>query len=534
MKKRFLSLLLVLAIVFSMNLGLAASTDTTAAGTLADKLNGTKIQKLTDEPVTLTAWIRVDSNGATNLIDSVQDMELLQIMEEKTGVKLEIIAAPIGQESASFSLMLASSDYPDIIFNFTDFYTKGGDSAIDEGIILDLTDLVPQYAPNYEAARTAYASRQKTSVTDEGNEPFICSFNYLDQPGATVGGPMIRQDLLDKLGMATPVTYDDWYEFLSGCVNTLGLKRALGMNFDGMFKYNAFTCGFGFALDFIPFYQIDGVIQYAPLTQNYKDYLTMMAQWYAEGLVDPDFTSTITFDDGIAMATSGQTAATSDHGALLEHINNLGKEVNPDFQFVAVPNAVQNEGDIINLYQPSSATSYAVCAVSTDCKDPGLALSYIDQYYTDEGFLLANYGTEGKTFSWVDGEPVYTDLVTDNEKGSVRDVLSAYAAPTVWCYEVVTTRTAQPYTIASAAVWDSNTNKATMMPSGISLTTAENDLYADLYPEIDSYVDEMRVKYIMGLESMDTYDAFVKTLYSLGLQDVIDIYQTALDRYNNR
>ena len=34
-------------------------------------------------------------------------------------------------------------------------YSSGGDEAIEEGIILDLKDLVEQYMPNYQAARTA-------------------------------------------------------------------------------------------------------------------------------------------------------------------------------------------------------------------------------------------------------------------------------------------------------------------------------------------------------------------------------------------
>jgi len=530
--KRILSILLALAMLLSMNLAIA---ETTATGTtIADKGNGTKIQKLTDEPVTLTAWIRIDNNGATNLIETVQDMDLIKTMAEKTGVTLELIAAPVGQEQASFSLLLASGKLPDIIFNFTDFYTKGGDAAIDEGIILDLSDLVKQYAPSYEAARNSSDARQKSTVTDSGKEPFICSFNYLDKPTATAGGPIIRKDLLDKLGMEMPVTFDDWHTFLTACTKDLGLKRALGMNFDGMFKFDAFTPGFGFALGNTPFYQIDGKIQYAPLTDGYKAYLTMMAQWYSEGLIDQDFTSTITFDDGIAMMSSGQAAATCDHGALVGHVNTLGQAVDPNFNFVAVATPVAAKGDVINLYTPSSAAANKICAISTSCQNPGLALAYIDQYYTDEGFLLANYGTEGKTYNWVDGKPVYTELVTSNEKGTVRDVLSAYAAPTVWIYEVVTDRTDGANTIASAAIWDSNLNKSTQMPSGITLSTEENDLYTNLYPEIKSYVDEMRVKFIMGLEPMENYDAFVQTLSDLRIDEVMATYQSALDRYLSR
>jgi putative aldouronate transport system substrate-binding protein len=534
-QKRFLALVLSIIMLLSITTAFAEATDTATAPSLADKVNGTKIQKLTEEPVTLTAWIRIDNNGATNLINSLSEMDLLKTMAEKTGITLEVIAAPIGQEQASFSLMLASGKLPDLIFNFPDFYTKGGDAAIEEGIIVDLNDLVKEYAPNYEKVRNYSENRQRSTMTDSGQQPFLCSFNYLDQPIMTAGGPVIRKDLLNKLEMDTLETYDDWYNFLSACTNELGLKRALGMNFDGMFKFDAFICGFGFALsDNQPFYQIDNKIQYAPLTDNYKEYIETMAKWYSEGLIDQDFTSTITFDDGIGMMTSGQAAATCDHAALINHVNTLGQAVDPDFEFAAVPNPVKNAGDTIDLYTFSSAFAIPLCAISTSCENPGLALAFVDQFYTDEGFLLCNYGTEGKTYNWVDGKPVYTDLVTNNDKGTIRDVLSAYAAPTVWLYESVIDRTDNAASTANNMIWESNLNKSTQMPSGISLTADENNQYTTLFPEIKSYVDEMRIKYIMGLESMDTYDDYLETLHSLGIDEVIALYQTALDRYLSR
>ena len=49
--------------------------------------------------------------------------------------------------------------------------------------------------------------------------------------------------------------------------------------------------------------------------------------------------------------------------------------------------------------------------------------------------------------------------------------------------------------------------------------------------DIDTYVDEMTLKFIIGTESLDNWDSYVKTVYSMDLQDALDATQAAYDRY---
>ena len=536
MVKRILPILLVLCLLV-MNVGFAEGINET---TIAEKAKmATKIQRVTDEPVTLTLWMDISAHDVSNIIGNLQDMDILKALEEKTGVHIELITPPVGEAETSFSLMLASGKYPDIVVGFDYYYAKGGDSAIDDGIIYDLKDLVAQYAPNYSAVRTASKYREIGTVTDNGRMPYICQPTYMDDPGLTYGGAIIRQDLLDKLGMSMPVTFDDWHEYLTRCKNELGMTRGFGLANTGISKYNAFNAAFGFAMNNPAqewvMYQVDGKVQYGPLSTGYKDYLTLMAQWYKEGLIDPDFTSTITFDDGVAMMSSDLCSAASDHGGVLGYVNSLGTAVNPDFNFVAAPNPVLNVGDQLHVgYLKAGAGLGKIAAVTTSCKTPEVAVKFMDQLFTDEGFMLCNYGTEGKTYNLVDGLPVYTDLVANNDKGTITDMLCAYAAPIIWPFEMVLGRDDVSNSKDLAAVWDANDDYSYSFPLNATLNADEKEVYSDLYPEIKSYVDEMTVKFIMGLEPLENYDAFTAQLNELGVQDVINAYQTAYDRYVNR
>ena len=51
---------------------------------------------------------------------------------------------------------------------------------------------------------------------------------------------------------------------------------------------------------------------------------------------------------------------------------------------------------------------------------------------------------------------------------------------------------------------------------------------------IKTYTDEMTVRFIMGLEPLENYDAFVEQLHTLGIDEVLASRQSAYDRYMER
>ena len=55
-----------------------------------------------------------------------------------------------------------------------------------------------------------------------------------------------------------------------------------------------------------------------------------------------------------------------------------------------------------------------------------------------------------------------------------------------------------------------------------------------LLGDINTLVGEKIVKYIIGAEPLSGYDDFVAQLKSMNIDEVISIYQSALDRYNER
>ena len=70
------------------------------------------------------------------------------------------------------------------------------------------------------------------------------------------------------------------------------------------------------------------------------------------------------------------------------------------------------------------------------------------------------------------------------------------------------------------------------LPAGLSLTTEESEDASALQADINTYVSECIPKFILGEMSVeDDWDTFQQNCIDMGLEEVIAIYQDALDRY---
>ena len=77
---------------------------------------------------------------------------------------------------------------------------------------------------------------------------------------------------------------------------------------------------------------------------------------------------------------------------------------------------------------------------------------------------------------------------------------------------------------------DTNEQSYLRLPP-ISLTTEESEERADIMIQVDTYAQEMMLKFITGAESLDYYDTYLQELDARGMQRAIEITQNALDRY---
>jgi putative aldouronate transport system substrate-binding protein len=288
------------------------------------------------------------------------------------------------------------------------------------------------------------------------------------------------------------------------------------------------------------FYMENGDIKYGPLEPGYKDFLATMRKWYSEGLIDRNIA---TVDNKIldANMTSGKTGATVwNSGAGIGKWLPPLKESDPKADLVAAPYPVLNKGDKPKFGQKDFGySSQASVAITTSSKNAELAVKMLDYAYSPEGHLFFNFGTEGVSYNLIDGYPKYTDLVmknTDNlapAQALSQHMRSAYNGPFVQDKRYIEQYLALPQQQEAINIW-SNTDTDLYSLPPITPTPEESSEFSSIMNDVDTLVNEMTLKIILGNDSIDSYEEYVKKLKSLNIDRAIEIQKAALERFNNR
>lgn len=485
---------------------------------------------LVDEPITLTAWDYVVPPVMAVITDYGTDGLVYAELQERTGVTLNFTTANLLTASTDMALMVAANELPDIVFNFGMFNSTNVDDLIEGDIIVNYADY-RDIMPNYFDILDNNPSISRDIYTESGNVALAGNIQSTLIPSS---GPAIRQDWLDADGLETPVTVDDLYNVLKTFQSENDCQYPLWIAANGACTLNS---AFGVSVSgennsLGGWIYTDGQIQYCLPMDGFRDYIQLIADWYSEGLISPDFMSqamnNTATDDQIVGNASGYFT-TSVNG-----ITNLsGYE--PDSNVQPVRAVVLNEGDLSGFDDAGySRISKGGAALAGNGTDVELACRIIDYFYSEDGILLANYGVEGETFVYNDdGEPILTELLTDNPDGyDFTLALIKYTSSTP-CSICINERNFLGYTDAQVLaldLWMRNTT-STMAPGSLWTNDAQTE-YSGIATDLGSYVSTICLQFITGERPMDEWDAFVEDVYdSFDIDRMTELSQEAIDAY---
>lgn len=488
-------------------------------------------------PVTLTYWVGLSPSQARSL-QSFNDLLLYQELEKRTGVHIDFQHPAVGSEQEQFNLMIASGNLPDMIeYNFTS-YPGGPEKAIHDNVIIELNDVIDKYAPNLKKFLDENPDLKKQVVTDSGKMYVF--------PGIGIGnrgvnsGLMIRKDWLDDLGLAKPVTIDDWTNVLREFKNKKSASAPLTLTLSTLLGSHTFNSAYDVGVDF---YLDNGTVKYGPMEPGFKNYLAQLNAWYEEGLLDPDFATqdAAAFDAKIINGNSGAFYAFIG-GGMGKYLPALAKK-NPKYEVVAAQYPVLNAGQKPRFITfPFEYRGNGSVGITTANKNVEATAKWLDYFFTKEGHELKSWGIEGVTFNWEGDFPRYTDLIMKNPEGlSIGDAMSKYTrvnAPAVGYVgpdEYIEQYYDYPQQKEASAIFSEYQSHAaeTRMPL-VSHTPEEANDLATIMAEVNTFKEEMILKFIMGSEPIDNFDAFVAQLKRMGIERAIKIKAAAVERYKER
>lgn len=481
-----------------------------------------------DEKVQISWYLRAEDEDLYNSLKGIH------VIEEATGVDVVFDCPPNNSEDA-FKMMVASGKLPDVIM-WT--HSSGIDRMYQEGSVIDLTELIAKYAPNLTKIYTERPDLRKQVETSDGKLYYFPSINPM-QTVEEIGrksyaGLIIRDDWLDKLGLQTPNTIDEWYEVLAAFKtsdpNGNGFQDEIP--FDG-WGLPYFLPAFGVLNTFCV--KLDGTVAYGPMEPEYKAYLETMHKWYAEGLlgsnclIHSDAWKTENIVNGLTGAFTGLD------NAWRYYLPDLQEHTSSAASLKAVPWLTAADGV---RYTPredvASNMATIVTVITSACKNPEAAVRLIDYMYSEAGSNLLTWGVEGESYEVVNGKKQLTDLALslDEEKGWLKLYHYAIGHASFPKYDgetVVLASYPEEQLIAERTWADASTGL--IYPPYITLNVNDQSYCDGVLDDVANYIAEMELKFITGEESLDNFDLFVAQLDKMGVTRALEIYRKAYDAY---
>ena len=515
-----------------LGLRLAAATMalslTAAVGCGGDKKGGddgykaseTKLP-IVEKEITLKWWYPIAPEGG---ITSWAESEVFKELKKRTNINLEF-EIPVGDAAQQYTLMMSSGTMPDIITHQWFGFAGGPDAAVEDKAYIDLTDYYEKgELPNYRKM----VEEAKAESYLRSNAGRITWFSSVRTPGIDrqppYVGPVVRKDWLDKLGLETPETIDDWYTMLKAFKTQLKVEKPLSIQPNGYDWNYSFMNSYGVTDGFTV--ENDKVV-YGPADERMLAFVTEMNKWYKEGLliIEPQDEKNYYNDS---------TAAWNHGFYLLEEWK--GKASDPKYNAVGVPYPVLKSGDEIKVtyYDDKVSTFGQGTFITTENKYPLETAKMFDYLYSDDGVLLTNYGVEGLTYEKdSSGKPAFNDYMLKNPDGKSflqmikNDTFSRFVND--WHIELqgFSEKEVDALTVQWAKVKDTN-NLPRLDYFGTASQITE---YNRLAAQIPLYARGKITAFITGEEPLSNWNAYTEQLKAMGVGDMTRITQEKYDSF---
>lgn len=455
-------------------------------------------------------------------------------LEKATGVKVEWnFAADGADEESVYNLLLTEDTLPDVIFKYVS--AVDAQEYVESGMIYDLTEYLPEYAPDYWAYLNEHPDVMKSVQTEDGA---IYGFGTFleDDHNKTFIGPIVRQDWLDECGLEAPVTLEDWEEMLvtfkdkygaklAFCDSRFGNSSSLGSGVDAMATFVASW-----------YIDDDGNVQFAQSQPEWKEYMSVLNKWWDMGLIDED--SFVMNDEDVrTKVANNEVGATVTAMSQLTNYVTDAETTGSGANWVGIEYPRTAAGEPTCMIQTNNSHSGNTAFITTDCSEEKLitALEWLNYGYSEEGRMYWNFGTEGETYT-VDeqGNIAWTDLITEDADG-LNMAVQKYTGALWSGISIQSSKLGglKNVPVAAEAVekWiDNNEADKHWMPN-VSLTVDEGIEYNDLFTNITETTKTAALEFITGARAIDDFDSFVEELNDLGLEKCQELQQAAYERY---
>ncbi|MGW9114624.1 ABC transporter substrate-binding protein [Microbacterium sp. NPDC055683] len=473
------------------------------------------------------------------------DWEVFDVIEERTGVALELTHVPFSDATEKRSLLISAGDAPTVI---PLVYTGEEEPFVSSGAVLPISDYI-EYMPNFRKYVEEWDLGEMIDRLKQSDGKYYM-LPGLQEVSVPVFSMIIRKDVFDEVGAPAPETWEDLRTGLELIKETYPDSTPLADGFEGqsMLNYAAHAfgtqAGWGFG-DGTIWNEEAGELEYAGASEGYRDMVEFFHGLVEDGLLDTESFTAADAGGGAAdvaekMAADRVFAASGSNGTVNEFATALDETAGAG-QYELVQIAPPG-GEAGMLVEPRNFwNGFMLSADIAESPNFVATLQFLDWlYYNPDAREMLRWGVEGETYDKAaDGtitlKPEYsyddfninpdgaTDIKTD--LGWANDVLAgstesralkeSYNAPQFVEYidTVLSTRTPR----------DPN--------PPAPLDEAELEQASLLSTPLSDAVRTATLQFILGDRDLSEWDAYVAELEAAGMTTYVDLIDGARERF---
>ncbi|MGM7723323.1 ABC transporter substrate-binding protein [Metabacillus sp. Hm71] len=462
-------------------------------------------------------------------------------LEEKTGVHIEWKNYTNDVFVEKRNLAVASGDLPDAIMDagYSDYDLL---KLAKDGAIIPVEDLIDNYMPNLKKVLEAAPEYRAMMTAPDGH---IYSFPWIEELGTGKENihsiddfPWINVEWLNKLGLKMPKTTEELKQvllaFKTKDPNGNGKADEIPMSFiinhggeDPAFLFGSFGLGDNWDHTVV---SNEGKVLFTAADEGYKEAIAYFADLYKLGLIDIE-----AFEhDWNTYLAKGKDER---YGMYFtwDKANITG--MNDKYQLM--PPLAGPDGHINATRTNGMGFDRGRMVITSANKNLELTAKWIDQLYDPHQSVQNNWGTYGD-------EKQQNIFEFDKEKNMLKHLPLEGTAPVELrqktsingplaildeYYGSVTTK-------PDDAAWRLDLMKEVMVPymkaentyPKVFFSLEELDNLATIETDLFAYVNRKRAEWMTNGKVEEEWDAYLKELNRLGLQEWLDIKQTGYDR----
>ena len=498
-------------------------------------------------------------SGISALSSGYDDNPVLNEMAENAGISItwETMSDSLSEQ---VNIRIAGNDLPDA-FNAVGFSNYDLTNYGQDGTFIDLTPYInEEYMPNLTKILDEHPDIRAAITMDDG---CIYGLPAGEQMGTAGVGKaedysiytipqysMINKTWLDELGLKVPTTLDELHDVLVAFKendmatmygNDAGQTIPMSFGIDQWcWGQNIYYAGFGFTnwtndvcMDLI--LQPDGTVNFVSDDDNYRAALEYFHDWFTEGLIDQEVFSQ---DDTQYMAKCSQGRVGV---ATWWYIEELMGDHADDYVFLPVLDGPDGTHNV--TVRDGGGINSGSLSITSACESPINLLKFYDQWYIPENTMQLQYGPIGTYFTGQDENGLWQsvtdeeaqekfgksagELKSEMEVAGPKLILSDYYANVFEMEPRAQERLNDLYDY-----WMQFVDDTTCYPVDCVFTQEELDTIDRYRVDFEGFVAEQEAAWLRdGGITDETWAAYKDNLNSYGMEQLLEVYQAAYDRY---